>query len=264
MEAMGFAEGGLPKRTVPYGDSTNPSDQLGDVEFRSEMDEQLSWNALARLGYDPKTSKVVKSNKPTGYLAATFGEGSNPKAVTDEVRGVGYSREDYSRIEPGDVMVTGTLADEPVWSHEYTHRGLNIVRAKALEDPAAFLSKYGEKALDFLLSGRPDEFTTEMFDDTSARTDSILKEDRYPEGDPRNEDDVRGIRRTIQKAKSNQSDYRRDDLREDLKEGVPVEDSSSRLELERQLNQAAIDILKERGEPDKVVPKEKSIWDIFN
>ena len=161
-------------------------------------------------------------------------------------------------------MLSSTAADEPVWSHEYTHRGIKIVRAKALEDPVSFLTKYGEKALDFLLSGRSDEFTTEMFDDTSARTDSILKEDRYPEGDPRNEDDVRGIRRTIQFADSGTSDYHRDDLKKDLQERVPIEDSSSRVELERQLNQAAIDILKEQGEPDKVVPKEKSIWDIFN
>ena len=71
MEAMGFAEGGLPKRTVPYGGSTNPSDQLGDIEFRSEMDEQLSWNALARLGYDPKISKVIDAGEGR-YTAAYF------------------------------------------------------------------------------------------------------------------------------------------------------------------------------------------------
>ena len=104
-----------------------------------------------------------------------------------------------------------------------------------------------------------------MFDDTSDRTDSILKEDRYPKDDPRNEDDVRGIRRTIQFATNDSiADYHRDDLRKDLQEGVPIEDSSSKVEVERQLNQAAIDILKEQGEPDKVVPKEKSMWDIFN
>jgi len=265
MEAMGFAAGGLPERTVPYGDSTNPSDQLGDIEFRSEMDKQLSWNALARLGYDPKISKVIDAGEGS-YTAAYFpiDNDATTKAVQGQLEREGVRRQDYSRVKGGDIMVSSTAADEPVWSHEYTHRGIKIVRAKALEDPVAFLTKYGEKALDFLLSGRPDEFTTEMFDDTSDRTDSILKEDRYPEDDPRNEDDVRGIRRTIQKADSNQSDYRRDKLRGDLQEGVPIEDSSSRVELERQLNQAAIDILKEQGEPDKVVPKEKSIWDIFN
>tara|TARA_R110002126_G_scaffold43187_1_gene123937 strand:- start:1581 stop:1820 length:240 start_codon:yes stop_codon:yes gene_type:complete len=47
MEAMGFAKGGLPERTVPYGDSTNPSDQLGDVEFRADMDDWLRNNAVA-------------------------------------------------------------------------------------------------------------------------------------------------------------------------------------------------------------------------
>ena len=265
MEAMGFAEGGLPKRTVPYGGSTNPSDQLGDIEFRSEMDEQLSWNALARLGYDPKISKVIDAGEGS-YTAAYFpiDNDATTEAVQGQLQREGVSRQDYSRVKGGDIMLSSTAADEPIWSHEYTHRGIKIVRAKALEDPVSFLTKYGEKALDFLLSGRSDEFTTEMFDDTSARTDSILKEDRYPEDDPRNEDDVRGIRRTIQFADSNQSDYRRDKLRGDLQEGVPIEDSSSRVELERQLNQAAIDILKEQGEPDKVVPKEKSIWDIFN
>lgn len=265
MKAMGFAKGGLPERTVPYGDSTNPSDQLGDIEFRSEMDKQLSWNALARLGYDPKISKVIDAGEGS-YTAAYFpiDNDATTKAVQGQLQSEGVRRQDYSRVKGGDIMVSSTAADEPVWSHEYTHRGIKIVRAKALEDPVAFLTKYGEKALDFLLSGRPDEFTTEMFDDTSDRTDSILKEDRYPEDDPRNEDDVRGIRRTIQKADSETSDYHRESLREDLQEGVPMEDSSSRVELERQLNQAAIDILKEQGEPDKVVPKEKSIWDIFN
>ena len=265
MEAMGFAKGGLPKRTVPYGDSTNPSDQLGDIEFRSEMDEQLSWNALARLGYDPKISKVIDAGEGR-YTAAYFpiDNDATTEAVQGQLQREGVSRQDYSRVKGGDIMLSSTAADEPVWSHEYTHRGIKIVRAKALEDPVSFLTKYGEKALDFLLSGRSDEFTTEMFDDTSARTDSILKEDRYPEDDPRNEDDVRGIRRTIQFADSGTSDYHRDDLKKDLQEGVPIEDSSSRVELERQLNQAAIDILKEQGEPDKVVPKEKSIWDIFN
>ena len=268
MAAMGFAKGGLPERTVPYGNSTNPSDQLGDIEFRSEMDKQLSWNALARLGYDPKTSKVIDAGEGN-YAAAYFPEGidndATTKAISGKLQREGVRRKDALRVGGGDIMISSTTADEPIWSHEYTHRGIEIVRAKALEDPAAFLSTYGEKALDFLLSGRPDEYITEMFDDTSDRTDSILKEDRYPKDDPRNEDDVRGIRRTIQFATNDSiADYHRDDLRKDLQEGVPIEDSSSKVEVERQLNQAAIDILKEQGEPDKVVPKEKSMWDIFN
>ena len=268
MAAMGFAKGGLPERTVPYGDSTNPSDQLGDIEFRSEMDKQLSWNALARLGYDPKISKVIDAGEGK-YAAAYFPEGidndATTKAISGKLQREGVRRKDALRVGGGDIMISSTAADEPIWSHEYTHRGIEIVRAKALEDPAAFLSTYGEKALDFLLSGRPDEYITEMFDDTSDRTDSILKEDRYPKDDPRNEDDVRGIRRTIQFATNDSiADYHRDDLRKDLQEGVPIEDSSSKVEVERQLNQAAIDILKEQGEPNKVVPKEKSMWDIFN
>ena len=51
MEAMGFAEGG----------DVDSSEAFGDLEFRAELDEQLSWNALARLGYDPKASKVQSS-----------------------------------------------------------------------------------------------------------------------------------------------------------------------------------------------------------
>lgn len=151
------------------------SEAFGDLEFRAELDDQMSWNALARLGYDPKVGKVIKpewdgQSKSDVFVAATFTPDNDTATLQQMFRNEGTSPRDASRIEADNIVLTSNVAEPPIWSHEYTHRGLNMLRDRASEDSDEFVSQYGQRAYDLLANSQSSEYMTEMLDDMEAET----------------------------------------------------------------------------------------------
>ena len=283
MEAMGFAEGGLPERTVPYGDSTNPSDQLGDIEFRADMDDWLRNNAVARLGYDPKRSKVVNDSRNVRRLAQYFLPPTDrqipyQQEVLDGMQGSYANRnmadEDVQRLDLDNVVLTGNMADQPVWSHEYTHRGFSELRKYLKRDPKKFLRKYGQEAFDALntITGRKlEESRVEAYDDHSIRE---------PKETPtfiQMKDTVNWVAKAKAKGEIPDPDQirydkeQRDSVKKTLssintEEGMKAyeEDEYKTDNLQVQLHRAATDLLRERGEPIREDQKPSFMDDLSN
>jgi hypothetical protein len=283
MEAMGFAEGGLPDRTVPYGDSTNPSDQLGDIEFRADMDDWLRNNAVARLGYDPKRSKVVNDSRHIRRLAQYFLPPTDrqipyQQEVLDGMQGSYANRnmadEDVQRLDLDNVVLTGNMADQPVWSHEYTHRGFSELRKYLKRDPKKFLRKYGQEAFDALntITGRKlEESRVEAYDDHSIRE---------PKETPtfiQMKDTVNWVEKAKAKGEIPDPDQirydkeKRDSVKKTLssintEEGMKAyeEDKYKTDNLQVQLHRAATDLLRERGEPIREDQKPSFMDDLSN
>ena len=153
------------------------SEDFGDLEFRSDLDKQLSWNPLARLGYDPKVAKGI--NMLTGdreqgvYVPSGMSEDNIWKGLVRE----GFQPKDALRANAGDVLVTGGFAKPEVWNHEYTHRALDKIQQHADKDPEAFIGTYGQGAyneLQNLKGNKADkEFFTELMDDVSKGGDHL-------------------------------------------------------------------------------------------
>jgi len=281
MKAMGFSEGGLPERTVPYGDSTNPSDQLGDVEFRADMDDWLSNNAVARLGYDPKRSKVVNDSKHVRRLAnymlpATDRQMPYRQEVVDNMQGsyanMNMADEDVQRLDLDNVVLTGNMADQPVWSHEFTHRGFSELRKYLHRDPEKFRFKYGQEAFDALntVTGRiSEESRVEAYDDHSVRE---------PKETPtfiQMKDTVDWVEKAKAKGEIPDPDEiyydkeKRDSVKKTLSgintvEGMKAyeEDEYKTDNLQVQLHRAATDLLRERGEPIREDQKQSFMDDL--
>jgi len=281
MKAMGFSEGGLPERTVPYGDSTNPSDQLGDVEFRADMDDWLSNNAVARLGYDPKRSKVVNDSKHVRRLAnymlpATDRQMPYRQEVVDNMQGsyanMNMADEDVQRLDLDNVVLTGNMADQPVWSHEFTHRGFSELRKYLKRDPEKFRFKYGQEAFDALntVTGRiSEESRVEAYDDHSVRE---------PKETPtfiQMKDTVDWVEKAKAKGEIPDPDEiyydkeKRDSVKKTLSgintvEGMKAyeEDEYKTDNLQVQLHRAATDLLRERGEPIREDQKQSFMDDL--
>ena len=281
MKAMGFSEGGLPDRTVPYGDSTNPSDQLGDVEFRADMDDWLSNNAVARLGYDPKRSKVVNDSKHVRRLAnymlpATDRQMPYRQEVVDNMQGhhanMNMADEDVQRLDLDNVVLTGNMADQPVWSHEFTHRGFSELRKYLKRDPEKFRFKYGQEAFDALntVTGRKlEESRVEFYDDHSVRE---------PKETPtfiQMKDTVDWVQKAKAKGEIPDPDEiyydkeKRDSVKKTLSgintvEGMKdyEEDEYKTDNLQVQLHRAATDLLRERGEPIREDQKQSFMDDL--
>tara|TARA_B110000908_G_scaffold16908_1_gene19009 strand:+ start:1846 stop:4323 length:2478 start_codon:yes stop_codon:yes gene_type:complete len=241
MESMGFAEGG----------DVDSSEAFGDLEFRAELDEQLSWNALARLGYDPKASKVQSSKGIKEYIgrdsvAQTFSGDWKDDDIIENMRNNGYTFDEIKKanVKSGDVLMTPDIALQPIWSHEFTHRGMDIVRKKAKENPEAFAKEYGRDATRFILrnNGRTNELGTELFDDIEARKKYKLRD---------------GVEYAVGPT---YDDYR-NKIKKDIKDGTPIDKIYGATKHMQQLVRAAQDILTERGEPEKYVKPETSIWD---
>ena len=279
MEAMGFAKGGLPERTVPYGDSTNPSDQLGDVEFRADMDDWLRNNAVARLGYDPKKSKVVNDSRHIRRIAQYVtpipqGKDEEPFKLSLEQKFANkmMADEDLSRINHDNVVLTGNMADQPIWSHEFTHRGFSELRKYLRRDPEKFLFKYGQEAFDALntITGRlTEEDKVEAYDDQSIREPKetptfIQMKDTVDWVGQNKADQAKAQSLGIMKIKPDPEQLYYDKLRRDsvkktlssinTEEGMKAyeEDNPDRYKtdnLQVQLHRAATDLLRERGEP---------------
>lgn len=268
MGAMGFAEGGLPERTVPYGDSTNPSDQLGDVEFRADMDDWLSNNAVARLGYDPKKSKVVNDSRHVRRLAQyilppTDRQMSYRQEVVDGMQGSYANKnmadEDVRRLDLDNVVLTGNMADQPIWSHEFTHRGFSELRQYLKRDPEKFLRKYGQEAFDALntITGRrTEEGKVEVYDDHSIRepkeTPTFIQmkdtvnwvEKAKAKGEIPDPDEINYDKEKRESVKKTLSSINTVEGMKDYEEDKYKTDN-----LQVQLHRAATDLLRERGEP---------------
>ena len=269
MESMGFAEGGLPERTVPYGDSTNPSDQLGDVEFRADMDDWLSNNAVARLGYDPKKSKVVNDSRHIRRIAAYVppipqGKDEEPFKLSLEQKFANkmMADEDLSRINHDNVVLTGNMADQPIWSHEFTHRGFSELRKYLRRDPEKFLFKYGQEAFDALntITGRlTEEDKVEAYDDHSIRepkeTPTFIQmkdtvnwvEKAKAKGEIPDPDQIRYDKEQRESVKKTLSSINTEEGMKAYKEDNPDRYKTDNLQV--QLHRAATDLLRERGEP---------------
>lgn len=134
-------------------------ENLGDLEFEADLNPWLKRNPLAALGFDPKRTHF---------------------APWDETHNAYYfnSGEDFSPEDRDRVVATGDFAKNPIWAHEYTHRGIEIVKEYALQDPEMFIRNYGQDAYRLVLTsgaGGPDsEHTTEMFDNPDEEFNLVL------------------------------------------------------------------------------------------
>ena len=156
---------------------------FGDLEYRAELEPQFSYNPIARLGYDPDRHRVVKEPQGIEGYRQGFGTAFFVNRLGESKAGLetamGLSPEDAARVEQGDIVTSANLSVSPIISHEFTHRGFQILRKERDKDPEAFDEKYGEEAGKILeatkFKGRgtegesTEEYYVEMFDDLNTR-----------------------------------------------------------------------------------------------
>lgn len=280
---FGYDEGGLTTSLRPFTreDSIKKSNkrknelkQLGDLEFRADLDKQLSWNPLARLGYQPDKTKVLKTDSPAFYAAydtMVFDPDSTDESLQDSAIRMGFPEEEAKRLKAGDVYVTSDTAFNPVFAHEYTHVGLEKVFKLAKKDPKAFKEKYGEDAYGLIVTSTDDyirdEYLTELFDDLTTKFNSLglgdtLKvSDKFPN---------KSIAFTTD---SDRYDDKFIDTRELFQDAIKDKDTKTTKEDVTTFNEnlkgifgimdAAQDILTEQGEPPKAKRKELSFYEQF-
>ena len=238
------------------------SEAFGDVEFRSELDPHLSKNPLARLGYNPKTTKVVG-----GYPNAAYIPAEAKRGFRGELRSDGMLLDNAMNINRDDVVAGVDVASPPIFSHEYTHKGLGRIIEFANEDIEYFQKTYGKEALGLLRklsldkmdvlgeSMNPHEYVTELMDDTSA---PILSSSRYDTmkdtGKSNKADDG------VELAHRHGSLLRAMRGETDIPEGITDEEWSAVSQVVSPMKgilQAAQDLLTAQGEPPQTKPKEK-------
>jgi hypothetical protein len=146
--------------------------EFGDLEYRADLDTQLSWNPIARLGFDPDAHKILK----TPYAAFIRKAGPNLK---NRLINQGFSPEDAEKFKTDNVVTGSDISVSPIISHEFTHRGFKILRNKMKEDPETFEEKYGTQArrlLEATSEGKLkldfEEYYVELFDDLDTRFNS--------------------------------------------------------------------------------------------
>ena len=155
------------------------SEESANVEFRASLQPQMSYNPLARLGYDPNKAKVVDApSRNAFYFPNTMEQEGVDNFFLDSPRPPKKYKE--GDIKPDDVTVFSssesplTSAFPSFWSHEFTHRGVEQVIEYMREDPKYFKEKYGKAASERLvrialeLNNKSSEAFTELFDDFSA------------------------------------------------------------------------------------------------
>jgi len=69
---------------------TKLAEDFGDFEYRAELESQLSWNPIARLGFDPSVHKVLKPSAEKEYVALQLKKGDLEKRLLKE----GFSERD--------------------------------------------------------------------------------------------------------------------------------------------------------------------------
>jgi len=280
---FGYDEGGLTTSLRPFTreDSIKESNkrknelkQLGDLEFRADLDKQLSWNPLARLGYQPDKTKVLKTDSPSFYAAydtMVFDPDSTDESLQDSAIRMGFPEEEAKRLKAGDVYLTSDTAFNPVFAHEYTHVGLEKVFKLAKKNPKAFKEKYGEDAYGLIVTSTDDyirdEYLTELFDDLTTKFnslglgDSLKVSDKFPN---------KSIAFTTD---SDRYDDKFIDTRELFQDAIKDKDTKTTKEDVTTFNEnlkgifgimdAAQDILTEQGEPPKAKRKELSFYEQF-
>ena len=257
--------------------------EFGDLEYRADLDTQLSWNPISRLGFDPDVHKIIKP--PTAFYAQKAGPG-----VKEELIKQGYSPQDAEKIKTDRVITGSDLSVPPVISHEFTHRGFNILRNKMNQDPEAFEEKYGKQARKILkftskgdLKSDFEEYYVELFDDLDTRFNSSSLRAAGAGGEyesfPRDD-----LRRTVQSSKigpnfpldadipekyrdtrirqiktfqNNVEKYRKKGKLGGLAQGINQDINNGILGL----MDAAQDILTEQGEPPKAKRKSLSFFE---
>ena len=244
---------------------------FGDLEYRADLDKQLSWNPIARLGYNPDAHKVFKQIEPKTGLAF---QGGGPRTVK-KLKELGYKGAE--KAQQGSVITTTNYSFSPVISHEFTHIGFDILKKRRNKDPEAFDKKYGEdagKILKLTESGKlKEEYYIEFFDDLNTRFNTdMLPEDfkEFPKST---------IRDTVQSYPSGPAVSIADRGEEKRNKRVAEIKKFQNIDLKRKekgkeslyldkidkgilgLMDAAQDILTEQGEPPKAKMKTLSFWE---
>jgi hypothetical protein len=226
-------------------DNREASVGFGNTEFRWDLDNQLSWNPLARLGFDPAKGKTGKAEEG-GYYGAYIPK--NVKNIGKRLEESETLQDFVGRVEPDDVMLTTTVADAPVWSHEYTHRGIRQVDDFYKKDPEAFEEKYGKDAVNLLkkLTSNTDsnERATELLDDLTTKMTGVIKNMSQTQDTKFTESELKGRDRLQERLK----DSRVSDMWSLSKFSI---DEDSKLKGFSGILLAAEDVLKEKGEPPR-------------
>ena len=251
--------------------------EFGDLEYRADLDTQLSWNPIARLGFDPDKHKVLRSglDPMAAYLRdiTNFGKKALEK---------GYiSPEEEKKIKDDNIITGSDVSVSPIIAHEFTHRGFNILRNKMNENPEAFEEKYGKQARRILeatsegdLKSDFEEYYVELFDDLDTKFNSDAFRIRgfgddlrrtvqsskigpnYPLSD--SSDRYRNVRiRQIKTFQDNVEKYRKKGKLGGLAQGINQDINNGILGL----MDAAQDILTEQGEPPKAKRKSLSFFE---
>ena len=250
-------------------DVENQMQQFGNLEFRADMDEQLRWNPLARLGFEPDQSVVGRPryNSPDIYEGIRYPYYAEQEYIDETLPGAASGaeyRDIAGRVKPGSVVVNSNTAKNPVWSHEYTHGGIEKVVEYLNEDREFFTEKYGEdtvKLLDEIQTDRdrskgPDEKLTEMLDDVSKDAEVDIHGHLIPAAGTA----LGGMDSTRTAVEDVSS---RTSLQEYLKKGRVSDNLSGKASFEASfpgysgIFKAAEDMLEKQGEP---LPSEKRGW----
>ena len=153
------------------------SEQMGDIEFRYDLDPQLSWNPLARLGFDPENTHVTGVDKDTKYIAERYSERNPQGSLNKYMEKIGKPNL-VDKVKPGDILVSSTVANPPIYAHEYTHSGFDKVVSYYKEDPEAFKKAYGEDASSMIerVANSKDynEAATELMDDINTTMSGVF------------------------------------------------------------------------------------------
>ena len=252
--------------------------QFGNLEFRADMEDQLSWNPLARLGFEPDQSVVGRPayNSPRIYEGIRYPYDSEQEYI-DETLPMAASGAEYrdivGRVKPGSVVVNSNTAKNPVWSHEYTHGGLEKVIEYLNEDRDFFTEKYGEDTVRLLdeirsdtnRSKGPNEKLTEMLDDVSKDLEVDLEGNLIPAAGTAlgKMDNTRTAVEDWAASPTSRSVRSRRTLQEYLKLGRVKDEKLHKPDIESAfpgyvgIFEAAEDMLEAQGEP---LPTEKRGW----
>ena len=252
--------------------------QFGNLEFRADMEDQLSWNPLARLGFEPDQSVVGRPayNSPHIYEGIRYPYDSEQEYIDETLpraaSGAEY-RDIVGRVKPGSVIVNSNTAKNPVWSHEYTHGGLEKVMEYLAEDRDFFTEKYGEDTVRLLdeirsdtnRSKGPNEKLTEMLDDVSKDLKVDLEGNLIPAAGTAlgKMDNTRTAVEDWAASPTSRSVRSRRTLQEYLKLGRVKDEKLHKSDIESAfpgyvgIFEAAEDMLEAQGEP---LPTEKRGW----
>jgi hypothetical protein len=243
--------------------------QFGNLEFRADMDEQLKWNPLARLGFEPDQSVVGRPryNSPDIHEGIRYPYYAEQEYIDETLPGAASGveyRDVAGRVKPGSVVVNSNTAKNPVWSHEYTHGGIEKVIEYLNEDREFFTEKYGKdtvKLLDAIQTDTdrtkgPNEKLTEMLDDVSKDAEVDIHGHLIPAAGT-GLGGMDSTRTAVEDVSSRAS------LQEYLKKGRVSDNLSGKASFEASfpgysgIFKAAEDMLEKQGEP---LPSEKRGW----